>query len=399
MEKIKVLHIITRFDKGGSAQNTFLTLLGLKKQNFNPCLIAGLSLESEMKNEEMKSKEIDIKRLESEDIDFIQCPALVRKINIIKDFKAFFDIWKLIKKSKPLIVHTHSSKAGLLGRLAAKFAGIPIIVHTPHGHVFFGYFGPIKTRIFIILEKLASRITDKIIALTNREKEDHINLGIANENKFVVIHSGVELKKFKEVPYNEKQNFKKELGIPENALIIGSAGRLEPVKGPEFLIEAACHILPEYPDTFFVFAGDGELKRDLEKKALEIGIEKNIVFLGWRDDIAEIISVYDIFVLPSLNEGMGRVLVEAMALEKPIVASNIGGIPDLVSHGKNGFLVPPKDPRELANYIQILIEDEEKRAEMGKAGKEMVENFSKEKMVEKIAELYKELIIQKNICL
>ena len=152
MKKIKVLHIITRFDKGGSAQNTFLTLLGLKKGNFNPCFIAGLSIESEMKDEEMKSKEIDIQRLESEDIEFIQCSSLIRRLNIIKDLKAFFDIKKLIKKSKPLIVHTHSSKAGLLGRVAAKFAGIPIIVHTPHGHVFFGYFGPFKTRIFIILE-------------------------------------------------------------------------------------------------------------------------------------------------------------------------------------------------------------------------------------------------------
>ncbi|MCK4646185.1 MAG: glycosyltransferase family 4 protein [Candidatus Aminicenantes bacterium] len=352
-----------------------------------------------MKNEEMKSKEIDIKRLESEDIDFIQCPALVRKINIIKDFKAFFDIWKLIKKNKPLIVHTHSSKAGLLGRLAAKFAGIPIIVHTPHGHVFFGYFGPLKTKIFIILEKLASRITDKIVALTNREKEDHLRLRIANDDKFIIIHSGIDLKKFKELSFNEKQNLKRDLGIPENILIIGTAGRLEPVKGPEFLIEAAKYIILKYPNTHFLFSGDGHLKQNLEERASELGIEKNIIFLNWRDDVAKIISIYDVFVLPSLNEGMGRVLVEAMALGKPIVASNIGGIPDLVSHGKNGFLVPPKDPRELANCIQILIEDEEKKAKMGKAGKEIVENFTKEKMVEKIAELYKELMIQKNICL
>jgi glycosyltransferase involved in cell wall biosynthesis len=395
MEKIKVLHIITRFDKGGSAQNTFLTLLGLKKENFNPCLIAGLSLESEMKDEEMKSKEIDIQRLESEDIQFIQCPSLVRRLNIIKDFRAFFEIWKLIKKSKPLIVHTHSSKAGLLGRLVAKLAGIPIIVHTPHGHVFFGYFGSFKTKIFILLEKVASRITYKIVALTNREKEDHIMFRIANKDKFIVIPSGVELNKFKEVPYNEKQNFKKELGVPQNSLIVGTVGRLEPVKAPEFLIEAAKYIIPKYPTTYFIFAGDGHLKQNLEKKASDFGIKNNIIFLGWRNDIAKIISTYDIFALPSLNEGMGRVLVEAMALGKPIVASNAGGIPDLVTHGKNGFLVPPKDPRELANYIQILIEDEEKRAKMGEAGKEMAENFSKEKMVE----LYKELMIQKNIFL
>ena len=398
MEKIKVLHIITRFDKGGSAQNTFLTLLGQKKQNIEPSLVAGLSLESEMKNEEMKSKEIDILKLESEGIQFIQCPYLVRRINIIKDFKAFIDIWRIIKKNNPFIVHTHSSKAGLLGRLAAKLAGVPIIVHTPHGHIFFGYFGPFKTKIFILLERLASRITDRIVALTNREKEDHVRLRIAIEDKFVIIHSGIDLKKFKELLFNEKQNFKKELGVPQNSLIVGTVGRLEPVKGPEFLIEASKYIILKHPDTYFIFAGDGHLKKNLEKKASELGIKKNIIFLGWRDDVAKIISIYDIFVLPSLNEGMGRVLVEAMALKKPIVASDIGGIPDLVAHGKNGFLVPPKDPKELANYIQILLEDGERREKMGIAGKEMAENFSKEKMVERINKLYKELMIQKNIC-
>ncbi len=397
MEKIKVLHIITRFDKGGSAQNTFLTLLGQKKQNFQPCLVSGLSLESEMKYEEIRTQEKDIQRLETEDIKFIQCPSLVRRINIIKDLKAFFDIWRIIKKNKPLIVHTHTSKAGLLSRLAAKLARIPIIIHTPHGHVFFGYFGPFKTKIFIILEKLASRITDKIVTLTNREKEDHVVFRIASEDKFAVISSGIELNKFKKFPLNENRNFKRELGIPENSLIIGTVGRLEPVKGPEVLIETAKYIVSKYPETIFIFAGDGYLKQSLEKKASDLGLKKNMSFLGWRNDIAKIISVYDVFVLPSLNEGMGRVLVEAMALAKPIVASNIGGIPDLVTHGKNGFLVPPKNPKELAKYIQILLEDEEKREKMGLAGKEMALNFSARNMVEKIAKLYEELLIQKNI--
>lgn len=398
MEKIKVLHIITRFDKGGSAQNTFLTLLEQKKQNFQPCLVSGLSLESEMKYEEIKAQEIDIQRLESEDIKFIQCPSLVRKINILKDIKAFFDLWRIIKKNNPLIVHTHTSKAGLLGRLAAKLAGIPIIVHTPHGHVFFSYFGPFKTNIFILLEKLASRITDKIVTLANREKEDHIVFKIAKEDKFVVIHSGIELNEFKELDFIEKLNLKKELGIPENNLIAGTVGRLEPVKGPEFLIEAAKYTVSNYPETIFILTGDGYLKQSLEKKAFDLGIKKNISFLGWRNDIAKIISLYDVFVLTSLNEGMGRVLVEAMTLGKPIVASNIGGIPDLVTHGKNGFLVPPKNSEQFAKYIQILFEDKEKREKMGLAGKKMALNFSARNMVEKTAKLYKELLFQKNIC-
>ncbi len=398
MENIKVLHIITRFDKGGSAQNTYLSLLGLKKKNYQLSLVSGLSLESEMKHEETKAKEKDIQILESEGIEFIQCPFLLRRINVIKDLKAFFDIWRIIKKYNPLIVHTHSSKAGLMGRLAAKLAGAPIIVHTPHGHVFFGYFGPFKTKLFIILEKLASRITDKIVALTNREKKDHILFKIAEEDKFSVIYSGIELNILKESSSEEKQNLKKELGIPENSLIVGTAGRLVPVKGPEFLVKSSQYIISKYPDTYFMFTGDGPLEQDLKRKALEMGISENIIFLGWRDDVAKIISIYDIFVLPSLNEGMGRVLAEAMALGKSIVASNVGGIPDLVIHGKNGFLVPPKNPEELAKYIQVLLEDKDKREKMGLAGKEMALNFGAESMVEKIASLYEELLIQKNIC-
>ncbi|HDZ27826.1 MAG TPA: glycosyltransferase family 1 protein, partial [Candidatus Aminicenantes bacterium] len=305
MENIKVLHIITRFDKGGSAQNTYLSLLGLRKKNYQLSLVSGLSLESEMKYEEIKAKEKDIQILKSEGIEFIQCSSLLRRINIIKDLKAFFDIWRIIKKYNPLIVHTHSSKAGLMGRLAAKLAGTPIIVHTPHGHVFFGYFGPFKTKLFIIFEKLASRITDKVVALTNREKEDHILFKIAEEDKFSVIYSGIELNALKESSSGEKQNLKKELGIPENSLIVGTAGRLVPVKGPEFLVKASKYIISKYPDTYFMFTGDGTLEHDLKRKALEMGISDNIIFLGWRDDLAKIISIYDIFVLPSLNEGMG----------------------------------------------------------------------------------------------
>ncbi len=397
MENIKVLHIITRFDKGGSAQNTYLSLLGLRKKNYQLSLVSGLSLESEMKHEENKAKEKDIQILESEGIEFIQCPFLLRRINVIKDIKAFFDIWRIIKKYNPLIVHTHSSKAGLMGRLAAKLAGTPIIVHTPHGHVFFGYFGIFKTKLFIIFEKLASRITDKIVALTNREKKDHILFKIAAEDKFSVIYSGIELNTLKESNFKEKQNLKKELGIPENSLIVGTAGRLVPVKGPEFLVKASKYIISKYPDTYFMFTGDGPLEQDLKRKALEMGISDNIIFLGWRNDLVKIISIYDVFVLPSLNEGMGRVLVEAMALGKSIVASNVGGIPDLVIHGKNGFLIPPKNSKKLAKYIQVLLEDKDKREKMGLAGKEMAYNFTSERMVEKIAYLYKKLLTQKNI--
>jgi len=397
-KKNKIIHIITRLDKGGSAENTLLTALGINKKKYEVILVKGPTYESRMSNKEHATISADLKEARLKGVRIVNLPFLLRRINPVYDLLALFSLYVFLIKENPTIVHSHTSKAGLLGRLAAKLAGVPIIVHTPHGHVFFGYFGPLKTKIFILLEKLASRITDKIATLSNREKEDYILFKIAEEDKLSVICSGIGLNKFKESLLSEKQNLKKELGIPENSLIVGTAGRLVPVKGPEFLIKAAKYIISKYPDTYFIFTGDGPLEQDLNRKAREMGISENIIFLGWRDDVAKIISIYDIFVLPSLNEGMGRVLAEAMALGKPIVASNTGGIPDLVIHGKNGFLVPPKNPKELAKYIQVLIEDKDKREKMSLKGKEMSLNFSAEIMIEKIASLYKELLIQKNIC-
>ncbi len=388
MQKIKVLHIITRLDKGGSAENTFITITGLDEDNYDVTLMSGL-VKDPMQD---RTKEI-----EAHDIKHIFISELARDISIIRDLKALLKIYIFLRKERFDIVHTHTSKAGLLGRLAAKLAGVPIIVHTPHGHVFFGYFKPVKTKIFIFLEKLASHMTDKIVALTDREKDDYRLFKTTREEKSVVINSGVDLNRFKELSVREKQDFKKELGLPENSLVVGTVGRLVPVKGQEFLIEAAKHIIPKYPSMLFMFAGDGYLRQNLERKAQEMGIKENVIFLGWRDDADKIISIYDIFVLPSLNEGMGRVLVEAMALGKPIVASRVGGIPDLIAHGQNGFLVPPRNPEQLAKYIQILIEDKEKRESMGQAGKKISLSFSQEAMIEKITSLYDELLIKKNI--
>ena len=388
MQKVKVLHIITRLDKGGSAENTFLTITGLDKDNYDVTLMSGPVKDP---------KQDRTKQIEAHDIKYIFIPELARDVNFIKDLKTLFKIYVFLREEKFDIVHTHTSKAGLLGRLAAKLAGVPIVVHTPHGHVFFGYFKPVKTKIFIFLEKLASHITDKIVALTDREKDDYRLFKITREEKSVVINSGVDLNRFKELSFGEKKSFKKKLGLPEDFLIAGTVGRLVPVKGQQFLIEAVKNIIHKYPSTLFIFAGDGHLRQNLNRKAIEMGIKDNVIFLGWRDDVDRIISIYDIFVLPSLNEGMGRVLVEAMAMGKPIVASRVGGIPDLIVHGKNGFLVPPRNPEQLAKYIQILIEDKEKRESMGQAGKKISLNFSKEAMIEKITSLYDELLIKKNI--
>lgn len=390
MEKIKVVHVITRFDKGGSAENTFLTLRGLDKRKYEVILVKGLSNESYMGTAESRAIEEGLKELQREGVRIRTIPALIRKIQPLSDFHALVDLIKIFREERPHIVHTHTSKAGILGRWAAFVTGVPIIVHTPHGHVFWGYFNTYITLIYIFLEKLTARITDKIIALTEREKRDHLKYNIAREYKFSVIHSGVDLRKFLNATQNSAE-VKAKLGIAKESFVIGTVGRLTHIKGHRYLIEAATKIVSARKNMVFVILGDGELWTSLRMMALNQGINEKVLFLGWRSDVAEIISTFDVFVLPSLNEGMGRVLVEAMAIGKPIVASDVGGIPDLIIHGKNGFLVPPADSEALAMAIMELYRNPTLRINMGQQGKAMSVSFSVESMIQKIDQLYTDL--------
>jgi len=390
--KIKAFHIITRFDKGGSAENTFLTVMGLDKERYDVILIRGLSLESNMTVYEYEAIENNLGELEREGIRIITIPELVRRIHPYYDLKALFILIRIFRREHPHIVHTHTSKTGILGRWAAFFAGVPVIIHTPHGHIFWGYFGRLKTVVYILLEKISALITDMLVMLTEQEKRDHLGVHVAPEEKFTVIHSGVNLRRFKNVPVDPSE-MKRKLGIPEDSLVVGTAGRLTPVKGPEYLIQAAKEITAVRQDVSFVFLGDGEIRNQLEAMVEQLGLKENVKFLGWRQDVAEVMSIFDIFVLPSLNEGMGRVLVEAMALGKPIVASDIGGIPDLVVQGENGYLVPVGDVETLAVRTRELLDDSGKREEMGNTGRRYVAKYSSEEMVEKIDRLYRELAV------
>ena len=392
LEKIKVAHIITRLDKGGSAENTLLTVKGLDREIYDVILIRGLSIESNMAANEALAVEESIQEAKAEGVRVIIIPSLVRRIQPFYDLKAFFALIKILLYERPHIVHTHTSKAGILGRWAAFFARVPVIVHTPHGHVFWGYFGRLKTGIFILLEKISALITDRLVVLTEQEKNDHLHFHIAPENKFSEVHSGINLEGFSNLSV-EPGAMKKRLGIPKGNIVVGTTGRLTHVKGHGYLIEAAGKILDVRLDTTFVFLGDGELLNELKDMVTKLDIEENVKFLGWRDDVAEVMSVFDVFVLPSLNEGMGRVLVEAMALGKPIVASDVGGIPDLVVNGENGFLVPVGDVGALADAINRLIQKPGMRKKMGRCGKKIAVDYSADAMVQKIDRLYRELAV------
>ncbi len=385
--KTKVVHVITRFDKGGSAENTFLTVCGLDKERYEVVLVTGISTAERPGDRETEAILSNISSLSKHQVRRICLRHLVRNLKPLSDLLAFFALVDIFWHEKPRIVHTHTSKAGLLGRWAAWLCRVPVIIHTPHGHVFWGYFNPWQTRLFILLERWTAGITTAMVALTLREKRDHLRAGIAREQKFKIIHSGVDIEKYNR-PVTDVAGMKKSLRLPDGSFVVGTVGRLTPIKGHIHLLKAAASILAVRPDIFFIFVGDGELHDDLLRCATDHGIADNVRFLGWRSDVAAVLSIVDIFVFPSLNEGMGKAIVEAMAMGKPVIASNVGGIPDLVIPGENGLLVPPADSAALVEAITSLSLNPGKRAALGKKGRETARAYSAEAMLDQIHLLY-----------
>lgn len=390
---VTCVHIITRMDKGGSAENTYLTVKNLNRDKFKPVLIIGPTIESEMSAQERKTKYDELNRLTENGIKVMVCPHLYRRISIYHDLMAFLWLFTTIRNLKPEIVHTHTSKAGILGRWAAFFNQVPIICHTPHGHIFYGYFGLIKRTFFKWAERLTSSITQRIICLTEGEKEDHIQLKIAPEHLFFICPSGVDLDEMKRDFYQYiSEEWQKELDVKKDDLVIGTMGRHVKVKGHEILLKASREILERKPNALFCFLGSGPQKEELEEKAKEWEISHRIRFIPWKEDPRPVLNLFKIFVFPSLNEGMGRSLVEAMALKKPVVATRTGGIPDLIDDGVNGLLVPPSDASALAEAILMLADRPNEMEKMGQMGEKMAQKYSLNVMMQKIEEMYQDLL-------
>ena len=375
---------------GGSAQNTLLSCRELCEK-YEIILVHGLSHESGMSDLEKQIVEDGVEKAQKNGVKVIALASMVRSIRPIKDFRALFSLIWLIIKEKPDIVHTHSSKGGILGRMAAKIAGVPHIIHTPHGHVFYGHFGTFASKVFLWVEKILSKFTDRMVALTDGEKNDYISLSVCSPEKIFKIHSGVDVNKFMQGNGNRVEK-RRALGLDQNEAVIGFVGWLLPIKGPDYLLKAMDYVWQGHPEASLVLVGKGNMDVDLRAETLRKNANGKVKFLGWREDIDEIMPLFDMLVLPSLNEGMGRVLVEAMAAGKPVVASRVGGIPDLVRHGETGYLVPPADEEALANGIKKLLDDPAKAKQMGQQGKEYCHQFSLEAMIEKLDNLYSDLI-------
>ena len=379
---IPVLHPITRFIIGGAQENTMLTCDMLDKSQWQAEAICGpqTGLEGSL-----------IEEVRKRGIPLIIDNALVREIHPAKDLIAFVQLFRLMKRNRYSIVHTHSSKAGILGRWAAWLAGVPIIVHTVHGWGHTEYQHPLIRNVYIALEKISLKITDQLITVSPRDIEKGIADGIGTDDDYVVIRSGVEMDRFGH-PQTPPEQIRATLNIPSGVPVIGTVIRMSPQKAPLDYIQAMGIVAQKFPTAYFVIVGDGPLRPQVEQLAIELGISDRLILTGLRRDVPELMAIFDIFVLTSLWEGLPRVLPQAMATGLPIVATAIDGNAEAVVDGKNGYLVPPKTPTAVAEAVINLLTNTELATEMGRTGRKMAHEFSARKMVDDIEQLYTRLI-------
>jgi len=301
---------------------------------------------------------------------------------------AFAALYHKIKQGRFQIVHTHISKAGILGRLAARCAGAPVVLHTFHGQVEELSDGSPRSRIFLACERLAARGADALIAVSQETAAGLQALGIGTPGQYVVIPNGIDLERF--CPEAVRQQVS-VAGAP----LIGTIASLTPEKGIDLLLQAFAGLAGRHPGLRLCLVGDGPLRPALQEQARDLGLAGRVEFAGNVPDVRPYLAAFDLFVLPSRREGMGRVLLEAMALGRPVVAARAGGIPELVRHGHSGWLVPPEDPAALAAAIDALLREAPRREALARAGRETARQFGLEAMIAQVEQLYGALLAGK----
>jgi len=358
VKKPLVIHVITRLEPGGSSRNV-IDSCAAQVSEYDVVLLAGPHKDS-----------AQLLKLLPPEVNYIEVRGLQREISAAKDFLALLELKKEIARLEPAIVHTHTSKAGALGRLAAALANLrakepAIIIHTPHGHLLYGYYGPFRTAVFRLAERFLSGFTDYFIALTPGELRESAAAGIGRTAQWTVVHSGVDFRP-PAVPAH-----KHDLGIAADETAIGTIARLEHVKGVEYLLRAAPLLAARLPGKKlrFVVIGGGGLETSLRNLANELGVRDSVTFTGFLEDASALLPALDIYVQPSLNEAMGRAPLEAQALGIPVLVSAVCGLPDIIKEGETGFSVKPADPEALAAALEKLALSAGLRAKMGDAAR------------------------------
>jgi glycosyltransferase involved in cell wall biosynthesis len=381
--KYKILRIIARLNIGGPALHVIILNSELNPAAYVSQLVTGRESPAEGNMNDFAAQR---------DVHPIIIDALGREIFIRDDLKALVNLIRLIRREQPDIVHTHTAKAGFVGRLAAKLTGVPVLVHTFHGHVFHSYFGYLRTKFFLWLERLLAKFTDVIITVGEQQRKEIIGYKIAEPDKVISVPLGLDLKPFVNSS-SHSDLLQRELSLEPDILLVGIVARLVPIKNHLCFLRAARVVADKMDNVRFLIIGDGELREHLEQKTRELELESKIIFMGFQHNLTKIYSGLDVVTLSSFNEGLPVALIEAMAAGKPVVSTDVGGVRDLILDGDNGLLVPSNDHRALALAILYLLGKPGRRTIMGQAGRRKAYPlFDKNRLLEDIDRLYRNLL-------
>ncbi|HZR67196.1 MAG TPA: glycosyltransferase [Terriglobales bacterium] len=395
-KNISIARVIARLNVGGPAIQAILMTDAFNRRGFRSILLTG----------EVATGEASMEYLaDSKGVKPLKLDSLARRISVGGDLIALWKLWVTFLREKPAIVHTHTAKAGTLGRIAAVLARVPVRVHTFHGHVFRGYFSKPLTTLFLAIERLLARFTDRIVTVSESQKRELCQeFKIAACEKIDVIPLGFELDPFLEIG-GTKGAFRRSLSCPARVPLVGWIGRFAPVKAPSLLVDAAAKCPPELAR--FVMVGDGELRPFCESRIRDQNLSSRVVILGWRRDLPDIYSDLDLVILTSHNEGTPVALLETMASGRCFIATEAGGVRDLMIGNplvmpemeifENGVLVS-RQASAIASAIQYLLDRPGLRDSMGKSGREFVRTkYSVHRLADDLERLYLELAMHKGL--
>jgi glycosyltransferase involved in cell wall biosynthesis len=381
--RTRVMRVIARLNIGGPAIHTILLTAGLDAARFESTLVTGVEAACEGNMLDLAAQK---------GVQPLVIPELGREINPLKDWVTLLKLYRLFRDRRPHIVHTHTAKAGTVGRMAARLAGVPVVVHTFHGHVFHDYFGSLQTRVFIGIERLLASLSDRIVAVSDGQRRELAEYGVASLDKIAVVPLGFELDALLNCEPLRGQ-LRRELGIPDGMALVGIVARLTAIKNHRLFLDAARLIVEAGQEAMFLIVGDGELRADLEAYVAELKLAERVIFTGWRRDLPRIYADLDVVALSSLNEGTPVSLIEAMAAAKPVVATRVGGVSDVILDKESGYLVQSNDAEGLARGILDLLRAPDRAREMGLAGRVAVHpKYASETMLANIERLYLELL-------
>jgi glycosyltransferase involved in cell wall biosynthesis len=302
---------------------------------------------------------------------------------------------RIIKRGRYDIVHTHTAKAGFLGRVAARIAGVPHVVHTVHGVTFHEHVNPLLRRLYVLLEKVGARLCEVMITVGEDVKQKYLAEAIGRRDQYVTIPSGMDLAPFeaaRDSPAGTREALRREFGFGTEDVVVGVVSRLEPRKGHRFLIEAMARLAPDFPHLKALVVGEGPQRGELEERVRRAGLADRFVFAGYREDVARVISTFDVAVLTSLWEGLPRVLVQYAMLEKPTVTFAVEGAREIIEDGRSGYVVEPKNVADLADRLRRLAVNAADRRIFGHRARQRVEErWNVDLMVERISRLYEEV--------